>query len=352
MSASLTVLLLLLSGNDPVKLRAARFAIGCGNCGVVVGVWDGGRSRVLGLGTVLLPGGERVPDGSTVFEIGSVTKTLTGILLADAVRRGEVKFGDPAAKYLPTDLKPPSADPDVPVTLEHLATHSSGLPTQPAFLALTARNPLNPYADLDRRKLAATLAVIEPSRKPGEAYRYSNLGAGLLGHALVRAAGADSFDALLRERVCKPLGLKDTAEALTGEQRSRFAQAFAADGTPVPHWDFATLAAGGGVRSTADDLLRFAAACLGRPKTELLPAIRDAMEPRRDVTARARVGLFWMTSTPAKGPKRVWHSGSTLGHRCILILVPDRNVAVVVLCSVGTPEVDRLGIDLATLVAG
>ncbi|MBA4063890.1 MAG: hypothetical protein C0501_09295 [Isosphaera sp.] len=339
--------LLFAAGLDPVEARAGQFAAGRKNCGVAVGVWKDGKARVVGRGTVFLPGGERTPDGATVFEIGSVTKPLTGVLLAEAVRRGEVKLDDPAADHLPPDLAPPTADPKVPVTLEHLATHFSGLPVQPPLIGLTAKNLLNPYADYDRTRLAATLKGVVPSKKPGEAYGYSNLGAGLLGHALVRAAKADSFDALLRERVCRPVGLRDTGEALTGGQRARFARGHAADGKPTPHWDFATLEACGGVRSTGDDLLRFAAACLGEPKTDLLPAIRQATAPRRDVAGRSRVGLFWMTTAPDGGPVRVWHNGSTMGHRCVLILVPDRRAAVVVLSSVATPEVDKLGVELA-----
>ena len=333
---------------DPVGFRAGSFVAGRKNCGLVVGIWQDGQPRVRGFGTVFLPGGEVTPDGSTLFEIGSITKTLTGDLLAEAVRRGEVKLDDPAARYLPADLAPPTAGG--PVTLEHLATHHSGLPVMPGLIVLLAKDQANPFADLDRKKLVAALKAIEPSKKPGEEYRYSNLGAGLVGHALVRVAGADSFDALLRDRLCKPLGLRDTAEALTGEQRARFARSHTAEGKPTPHFDFATLEACGGVRSTADDLLVYAAACLGERKTELLPALRDAMTPRRKAFKTTEVGLFWMTSTPENGERLVWHNGATYGHRSILILVPNRKLAVVVLCSVATPEVDRLGLELAEVL--
>jgi CubicO group peptidase (beta-lactamase class C family) len=341
---------LVVLGLDPVAVRTEQFVAGRKNCGVVVGVWRDGRTRVLGRGTVFLPGGERRPDGSTIFEIGSITKTLTGVLLAEAVQRGEVKLADLAAKHLPADLAPPSADPKTPVTLEHLATHRSGLPVQPAGVGLTSRNPRNPYADFDRLQLARILKELEPSKKPGESFRYSNLGVGLLGHALVRAARADSFDALLKERVCKPLGLRDTAEALTGEQRARFARAHTAEGKPTAQWDFATLEAGRGVHSTATDMLTYAAAALGALKTPLLPAFREAMSPRSDVAKRVRVGLCWMITTPEEGPVRVWHNGSTFGHRGMLILVPDQRVAVVVLCSAATLDVDQLGLDLVELV--
>ncbi len=334
--------------HDPVHVRATAFLQDRKNCGLVVGIWHEGHTRVIGLGSVFLPGGERTPDGTTIFEIGSITKPLTGILLAEAVRKGEVKLDDPVAKHLPDELVPPTIGD--PVTLLHLATHFSGLPVQPPLLGLAAKNPLNPYADCDQKKLINALRVIKPTHKPGEEYRYSNLGAGLVGHALVAAAGADSFDALLRERLCQPLNIKDTAEALTGEQRSRLARGHTAEGKPTPHWDFATLVACGGVRSTANDLLKFAAASFGEAKSDVLPAIQEAMLPRKKLSSSTSVGLFWMTTVPREEVKRIWHNGATYGHQAIIVLVPERKVAVVVLCSVSTRDLDRLGMDLASLV--
>ena len=338
---------------DPLRAvvapRVEKFLAAHKNAGVVVGVWKDGTPHVFGFGTVFLPTGERTPDGTTVFEIGSVTKALTGVLLAEAVRRGEVKLDAPAQNYLPPDLVLPKVG-DAPITLEDLATHYSGLPAEPPFIGFTAKNGANPYADYDRQKLARMLAGLKPEHKPGEKHDYSNLGTGLVGHALVHVAKADSFDALLRERLCKPLGLKDTGEALTGEQRSRSARGHEADGTPTPHWDFASLEACGAVRSTANDMLRFAAAAVGDRETELLPAIRDSLKPRKKALGPSEIGLFWLvTPTPGRPPD-VWHNGSTFAHHAMLWLVPGAKTAVVVLSSVAADEVDEVAIDVAHLV--
>jgi serine-type D-Ala-D-Ala carboxypeptidase/endopeptidase len=191
--------------------------------GLVVGVWVDGKPQIFGYGKVVTPVGEVAPDGRTLFEIGSITKAFTGILLADAVARKEVALDDPANKHLPIDLQIQSKS-DVPITLLQLATHRSGLTVQPPLIGLTAKNKENPYADYTRTKLARLTKELKPNREPGEKYEYSNLGAGLLGHALATAAKADSYDALVRDRICKPLGLKDTGEALTGGQKSRLAR--------------------------------------------------------------------------------------------------------------------------------
>ena len=267
---------------DTVTPPVEKFLAERKNAGLVVGVRQNRTTSIFGFGTVYLPGGEQAPTGDTIFEIGSITKGFTGILLAEAVRRGEVKLEAPARDYLPADLVLPKSE-ETPITLGHLATHHSGLVVQPPLIGLTAKNPANPYADYDRVKLAAMLPKLQLPKKPDEKYLYSNLGAGLVGHALVHSAKADSYNDLLQARICKPLGLKNTTEAVSGAQRARFARAHKADGTPTPHWDFATLEACGGIRSSAHDMMAFASATLGETKCELLPAIRDAFQAAQEV---------------------------------------------------------------------
>ena len=148
--------------------------------GLVVGIWVDGGTHVFGFGRVTTPCGDSCPDGDTLFEIGSVTKAFTGVLLAEAMVRREVVLDDPANQHMPKDLsiKPKT---DKPITLLDLATHRSGLPLQPPRIAITARNPANPYADFTRTKLSTLMAELQPTREPGESYEYSNLAVGLLG---------------------------------------------------------------------------------------------------------------------------------------------------------------------------
>ena len=325
--------------------------------GLVVGVRRAGESRVYGYGKVVTPAGNRVPDGRTLFEIGSITKTFTGVLLAEAVARGEAKFDDPIATHLPDDLVwRPHAD-GVPTLLD-FATHRSGLPVQPprlGVIALLAGRPGNPYSGYDRKALAATLAGFVPDA-PGRKSVYSNLGAGLLGHALVHASKADSFNDLVRDRVTKPLTMRDTTEAPDGEQRSRLARGHDGDGEPADPWDFASLSACGGLRSTADDLrstaddlLRYAAANLGDAPTPRTPAWLAAQRPRRDDGGRRKVGLFWVTMPlPGRDEVAVWHNGGTGGYRTMVLLLPASKSAVVVLCSADRGlEIDRLALAIA-----
>ena len=176
---------------------------------------------------------EARPDGDTVFEIGSATKVFTALLLVDMVRRGEVSLDDPVQKFLPDDVKVPKKG-EQPITLDHLASHRSGLPRMPDNF--TPKDPANPYADYSVKQMYEFLSRCQPAREAGEAFEYSNLGAGLLGHALARRAGK-TYEALVVERICKPLGMSDTAVTLKQPTRSRLAPGHDAAGEPASNWD-------------------------------------------------------------------------------------------------------------------
>jgi CubicO group peptidase (beta-lactamase class C family) len=315
--------------------------------GLVVGVLKDGKPHVFGYGTVKLPAGDAAPAGDTVFEIGSVTKAFTGLLLAEAVRRGEVKLDDPAQKHLPADWKLPTRG-DTPITLEHLSTHFSGLPVQPPLIGLLAKNPANPYADFDHKRLKYVLDNLKLERDVGKEYHYSNLGAGLLGHALAHAAKSESYEKLVIDRIAKPLGMKDTFITPSDAQKARFVRGTDEDGKPTSNWDFATLEACGGLRSTANDLLKFAAANLGDTKAELLPALLDAHKPRRTAEGgKLRIGLGWHLGKLPDGSDSVWHNGGTGGFSSFLGLAPKAKTAVVVITNRGDHDIsDEIAVEL------
>ncbi len=143
---------------------------------------------------------------STVFEIGSISKAFTGVLLADMILRGEVALDDAVATHLPPGTRVPDKDGAV-ITLRHLTTHTSGLPRLPDNL--DPKDPTDPYADYDAARLTAFLATHQLRRAPGSTYEYSNLGAGLLGFALATRAGM-SYGDLLRTRILEPLGMMES----------------------------------------------------------------------------------------------------------------------------------------------
>jgi CubicO group peptidase (beta-lactamase class C family) len=312
--------------------------------GLVVGITRPEGRQVLGYGQVTLDGRPQTPGADTLFEIGSITKAFTGTLLADQVRAGRVRLDDPVQKYLPDGFTVPRRD-DRDITLLHLATHTSSLPVQPPLLglfALLTKDPADPYAEFDLPRLKQTLATLDLGRPIGSRFEYSNLGVGLLGHALAHAGKAGRYEDLLAERVLKPLDLTDTRVRLSAEQGKRFAPGHDDKGKPTSAWTFACLEACGGLRSTARDLLTFAEAGMGRRPTALAGAFRMAHEPWRETGQRGQfVGLCWMRQEGRR--LMIWHNGGTYGYRSFLALLPETGVGVVVLSNSGR-SVDALAL--------
>ena len=208
--------------------------------GIVVGMIGPNGRKVVSYGAAE-KGDARALNGDTVFEIGSVTKVFTSLLLADMVQRGEVALTDPVAKYLPPGVKVPQRN-GRQITLEDLATHTSGLPRLPSNLK--PKDAANPYADYTVAQMYEFLASYELPRDIGTKYEYSNLGGGLLGHALALRAGQD-YESLVRSRITAPLGMKDTSIALSPAMKARLAAGYDGQLNRAANWDLPTLAGAG-----------------------------------------------------------------------------------------------------------
>jgi serine-type D-Ala-D-Ala carboxypeptidase/endopeptidase len=301
--------------------------------GIVVGVIDSSGRRVVSYGH-LAKDDPRPLNGDTVYEIGSITKVFTSLLLADAVERGEVALTDPVSKFLPAKVKIPERG-GRSITLQDLATHTSGLPRMPTNFA--PKDPANPYADYSFENLYTFLSGYQLTRDIGSEYEYSNLGGGLLGHALTLAARATDYESLVRARVAAPLGMTSTSITLSPEMKARLAGGHGPTLAPVANWDLPALAGAGALRSTANDLLTFLAANLGYARTPLAPAMARMLAVRRPTTIpNTVIGLGWHVLT-SHGKEIVWHNGGTAGYRTFIGFDPAARVGVVVLSNAGTP---------------
>ena len=320
------------------KILADRLEGKSPGIGIVVGIIEPAGRRVVVSGK---PDPGSPPfDGRTIFEIGSATKVFTSLLLADMVERGEVTLADPVSKFLPATVVVPERD-GRKITLEDLATHTSGLPRLPSNLA--PKNPANPYADYSVAQLYDFLSGYRLPRAIGSQYEYSNLGAGLLGHALALRAGRD-YETLVRMRICEPLRMSDTAIALSDSTKRRLAGGHDEQQNPVPGWDLPTLAGAGALHSSADDLLSLLAAELGYEKTPLAPAMAGMLATRRPTgSASTQIALGWHV-TRAGDREIAWHNGGTGGYRSWLGFDAKNRTGVVVLSNIFTATgVDDIG---------
>lgn len=300
--------------------------------GAVVGVIDAGGPRVVAYGRADQAGG-RPLDGDTEFEIGSITKVFTGLVLADMVGKGEVKLDDPIGAYLPAGVKPPEKD-GKPITLVELATHTSGLPRLPSNMA--PKDPANPYADYSYDQLWTFLGGYQMTRDPGAQWEYSNLGFGLLGDLLARRAGT-GYESLVKRRVLSPLGMTSTTITLTSDEQARLARGHDSSLRPVANWDLPTLAGAGALRSTANDLMRFLAAEMGLADAGSLKGpMAAALAVRRPTqTANLAQALGWEVLTTPAGDI-VQHGGGTGGYHTFVAFNPRTKVGVVMLTNAET----------------
>lgn len=255
----------------------------------------------------------RVPDGETIFEIGSVTKVFTALLVSDMALRGEVNLTDPVSKYLPPTVQVPERD-GKQITLLDLATHYSGLP----------RMPNNYNREYSVEQMYDFLSHYTLTRDPGAKYEYSNFGGGLLGQLLAVRADTD-YETLLRDRITGPLGMDHTAMQLTPEMEANLIPGYRG-GSTAPSIEVSAMKGAGAIRSNVDDMLVFLAANMGLIKTPLRPAMKKMLSIHRAVSPGVRIAMGWHISNGV-----VCHNGGTYGYHAYVGFEPRRKAGVVVL---------------------
>jgi CubicO group peptidase (beta-lactamase class C family) len=253
----------------------------------------------------------------TVYEIGSITKVFTGILLAQEVSSGAVQLNDPIQKYLPEGIAAPTYK-GRPITLDDLATHRSGLPRDINTDTLP--------------ELYGWLNGFQLARPPGSEYIYSNVGFSLLGDILARLNGTD-FNTLEARAVSQPLGMTDTGETLDTDESERLAQGYTYDGSPAQYFpDSGAMSGAGYLRSTLQDMTRFLVANMQADSTPLSDAIQMAQtlqaEGRNPGTG---VGLGWEIDQLGTTSERLYKGGGTYGFTSYISFMRDGSSGFVLL---------------------
>jgi serine-type D-Ala-D-Ala carboxypeptidase/endopeptidase len=300
--------------------------------GFVVGIVRRGETQVVPYGETR-KGSGIAPDGDTLYEIGSITKLFTGIVLADAVRREQVRLEGPVQEYLPPEASMPRRGE--PITLRHLVTHTSGLPRRPDNMPM--RDPLNPYADYSVEQMYAFLRR-HPLRSPPGRYEYSNLATGLLGHVLALKEQKE-LEQLMIERILAPLAMQDTRFVPHRGMLERLAPPHDAGLQPVKNWDLPTLGGAGGLRSTVNDMLKFIAANIARDNTPLGHAVRLSHTRLYTLPDGKGIGYAWRIT---RDDGIVFHTGTTGGYRAFVAVAPDRATGVVALTNTRSNQVVQL----------
>jgi CubicO group peptidase (beta-lactamase class C family) len=302
--------------------------------GLVVGLYDAGKLEIYGFGS---GPNHAPPDGTTLFEIGPVTKVYTSLLLADAVQRREIDLDTPIAELLPPGVTVPIRD-KVAITLRHLALHVAGLPRMPPSITDPATDP-NPFGKYGEDRLYSDLIRTALVTKPGTQVAYSDYGVGLLGFLLGRKLGG-GYSKLVVDRVLRPLELKDTFVTVPDALKARRAAGTTDDLAPAVPWTFDALAGTAALVSTARDQLRLIAAELDAAdggSLVLRRAMKLTQEPVLDRPGNNE-GLGWMIDSVG----RYWHSGGTGGFHTFVGFDVKTKRGVVVLASTATSLIERL----------
>jgi CubicO group peptidase (beta-lactamase class C family) len=283
------------------------------NAGMVIALLDASGSRVLAEGR-LDNGSDDTVNGDTIFEIGSITKTFTSLLVLDLVAQGEMQLNDPVAKYLPKSVTMPTRL-GKEISLLNLAAQDSGLPFNADNLHVSSGDWVRAFNAYTAEDMYAFLSGYTLRVEPGAAFQYSNIGMSLLGHVLERRTGT-SFETLVVTRICRPLQMTSTGIKLSEALKARMAVGHDESGRRADNYDFQAMAGAGALCSTADDLLKYLQANLGDKDSRLKVLMEQMQVVRHSQSAEmGRTAMPWYDQAVyiPPGMDLLGHGGGTGG---------------------------------------
>ena len=272
-------------------------------------------------------GNGALPQGSTLYEIGSLTKIFTAILLADLVEKQVISLDDSIIKFLPDSLKSNPALQQI--TFKKLANHSSGLERMPNnFEQVKGYQALDPYKTYGRKELYEELKKLQINSEQIDQYNYSNLGYALLGD-LIQTISKKSYEQQLKEVLTAPLGLTKTSITVD-PKTTPMIKTYNQQGLETPIWNFQSFAAAGAIKSTMDDLLIFAKSQFKMPESTLENAMALTRQFTFFLPPDTDIGLAWHINM-IDDMIYFHHTGGTYGSSSYIAISPDAKTAVIVL---------------------
>ena len=308
------------------------------NCGLSIGVINGNKSEMFFYGSNYKD--ENVlPGMRTIYEIGSVTKTFTGILLAHAINQGKIKPNDDIRNYLPGKY-PNLQYKGLPITVQDLANHTSRLPRLPADLAKQpGYDPKDPYKNYSKEMMYAFLKTVKTDTLPGTVNEYSNFGVAMLG-IILENVYQQPLENLIKSYVTDPAKMKYTKFILNESERNRMATGYDGNGTEAINWDLGAFIAAGGLKSNLEDMLSYLSANMNEINADFKLSHQQTYKD-----ASMAVALNWILTTTADGNTLVWHNGGTAGFTSFCGFIKGKQIGVVILNNSGT-NVDNIALNI------
>ena len=265
-----------------------------------------------------------LPSNETLYEIGSLTNTFCGLILAIAINEGKIKLEDDIRKYLPGKYSNLETTKSV-IHLKHLANHTSGFPRIPENIKDQPNyDSLNPYKNYDKLMIFEYLKNIKLSHEPGQICEYSTLGIAVLGIILEKVYNK-SFDELIKEKICVPNKMNSTGISLTEQQNTLLANGHNSFGNQVPHWDLGGFDAAGGIKSSTSDMIKYLTYNLNEEDASTKLAHQSTFNSRENVA------LAWQIIKTKFNNQLIWHNGGTFGFSSFCGFIPQKKCALIIL---------------------
>jgi serine-type D-Ala-D-Ala carboxypeptidase/endopeptidase len=337
---------------EPVKQFVLNQIVGKSNASLVVGLLDPNGTKIFGFGNISKTNNVPV-NGNTIYNIASLTKTFTTLVLADMVNEGVINLDDPIEKYLPYNVTVPQYN-GTKITLGDLATHTSGLPFMPSNIWLNNTiGDLNP--DYNSTQMYQALSNTTLLSEPGTKFLYSDFGLGLLGNILSLKEGGIPYEQLVKDRILDVLGMNDTKITLSeNDIENRFPVGHL-NGSEIETPEVPDVIAGAGAfRSTVNDLLKYLSANLGLIHTtldepmQLQHLIQHPSISANPMNYSEYVALGWRVLTDF-GSETLTHTGSINGWNAMIGFTPANQIGVVLLCSCGLEDANTGNIGFVLL---
>lgn len=271
---------------------------------------------------------------NTIYEIGSLSTTFTGYLLANAVLEHKLNLNDDITKYLLGNY--PNLES---IKIVHLVNHTAGFPQNPYNLHLQKDyDSLNPYKNYTKKMMLDFLHVFKPNKIPGTVCEYSNYGMALLG-TILESVYAKNYETLVKEKICLQNNMVSTGIHLTDEHNKRFSKGYNNSGGLVPHWDLGIFSAAGGLRADLQDMMNYMQWQVEEKDSAL------KLSHHLTFAKNENLAFAWQINSKKIGNNLYWHNGGTFGSRSFCGFIKEKGIALVILSNTAL-SVDYMAISI------
>lgn len=308
------------------------------NSGLSIGIIQNGETTFYHYGETKKETA-KLPNNNTIYEIGSISKTFTGYILAQAIADKKVSLDDDIRKFMAAKYANLEFEGN-PILIKHLINHTSTLPRLPENLDQQLHfDPENPYINYSKEMISIYLQDYKMTSKPGIKQEYSNFGVALLG-IILENIYKKPYRILLKNYISNPFKMKNTVENIIEPQKINFAMGYNLEGLEAKHWDLVSFVAAGGIKSTIEDMTIYLQENISETNSKI--ALTHEITFSSDKQSN---GLAWVINKTKDNNTFIWHNGGTGGFTSFCGFIKEKKCGVVILNN-SSNSVDNLAVSI------